>query len=335
MILEPDFDRITFETFKDEHIPQIVRFWNDCFSGMRNFFPVSSRDVRDRIVRKGNAVEKFDPSRFFIARDEDLVVGIAHAALRSEEVMRAIYPDWESGSQGYLAIFGVLPQFRKIGVGGKLLQLALATLDGAKEIVLDGQCINPWYGNSEAPFTPFFGTPEGVSIPADDAESLAFLARRGFRPRYDAVALELDMTNYKGNPQLAVQGLTDKDYKIVHCANHCPMIGGTVADWKIFRPGFFFDTICALENDVVVGTITGYQMIDLDPSKYAIYEFEVDPEHHGKGYGRALLTMFLSFMKDQKGARVIETLTIPEVSGPAFELYKKFGFVPAQTWAIF
>ena len=171
------------DPYSDARLPALAVWWNEAFRGMRNYWPVGPEALRTRIIERRTAVESFDPSGLLLAVDGDRVVGAIHAGIQPESVSRALDPAWEGGTRGWVALLCVLPGWRRRGVGGALWDRARACLAGCREVFVDGQGLGPYYGNSDGPATPFFGTPEGLSLPAEDGVTRAFLERRGHRPQ--------------------------------------------------------------------------------------------------------------------------------------------------------
>src|SRR3972149_8458735 len=140
-----------FCTYEEKYLPAIVNFWNKNFSDCRNFFPINEAIFKRRVIEKANNIERFDPQGFIIALDKGDVIGAIHVGIRPETICKVLYPDWQKGTEGYIAFIAVDKNHRRKGIGGELWQRGMKYLEGVSEIIIDGQCINPFYGNSEGP----------------------------------------------------------------------------------------------------------------------------------------------------------------------------------------
>jgi GNAT superfamily N-acetyltransferase len=309
-------------------LPAAVRFWNRSFASRRNFVPVTERTFRDRVVGKETAFEKFDPSKFIVARDGAEIAGFVHVGIRPEPLCRLLDPEWRSGTQGYVAFLFVDPERRKKGLGTELWHRGLERLKGTRQVVLDGQCFNPFYGNSEGPFTPLWGTPEGVSIDWNDSATKKFLARKGFAPRFKGVQLSLDLA------AVSPDGVTCRGYEFRTMSDFYPEIGRSVKDRRPILPGLTFEVVAAVQRTKVVGMISYYPMAEVRPGLFGVYEAVVVESLRGRALGRRLLQAAVGRMKTQ-GAAQCEVLTLPELSPAAHKLYLAAGFQPVQNWAIY
>lgn len=323
------------ESWRSGLLPSVVRFWNRAFCGKRNFLPMTERLFLERVVRKRTAVEEFDPGGFLVARDGREVVGIMHVGERPEALVRTLDPDWPGGSQGYVAFLYVEPGRRKKGIGSELWHRGLDRLRRARQVVLDGQCWNPFYGNSEGPFTPFWGTPEGVSVEWDSSATKKFLARKGFAPRFKGVQLALDLAQAPAVTIEAVErALGRGGFELRILDREYPELGGREKDRRFVPAGLEFECAAAARNGRTVGLIAVFPMRGVREGLAAIYEANVVEEFRGKALGRNLLGAAVARMKG-KGSSSCEVLTIPEISPAAHKLYLKSGFLPVANWAIY
>jgi len=309
-------------------LPAAVRFWNRAFASRRNFVPVTERTFRDRVVGKETAFEKFDPSSFIVARDGKEIAGFIHVGVRPEALCRLLDPEWRSGSQGYVAFLFVDPERRKKGLGTELWHRGLERLKGTRQVVLDGQCFNPYYGNSEGPFTPLWGTPEGVGIDWNDSATKKFLARKGFAPRFKGVQLSLDLAT------VAPAAVKGRGYDFRMVSDFYPEIGRSIKDRRAILPGLTFEVVAAVQRGKVVGLISYYPMAEVRAGLFGVYEAVVVESLRGRALGKRLLQAAVVRMKEQ-GAAQCEVLTLPELSPAAHKLYLACGFQPAQNWAIY
>lgn len=326
---------VRYSTYREEDLPALVAFWNRTFSKMKNFFRVTEEAFAARVTRKKTAVEKFEPAHMILAHQGKDIVGMIHVGIRSEEFCKLLYPDWSSGTEGYIAAFGVDPAHRHRGIGSELWERAIEALSGCRRMVVDGQCLNPFYGNSEQPFTPFFGTPEGISIAESDRETRGFLARRGFHPRFKAVHLACDL---KKQPEVRRADVLDSirlsGYGVEITSAYVPTIGARLHEQMPLQHPFDGAAIALTQGGKVVSALTFFRMAEVTPSLFAIYRTEVDPEHRGHGLGGLMAR--LAFVDiDARGGRTLEVVTVPDLSPAALDFYRRLGFDTVAEWVIY
>lgn len=316
-----------------------VDFWNRTFADRRNFVPLSAEAFEQRVLARRNAVEAFDPAALILAVERDAaspearrVVGAAHTGVWPELFARVVDPSWAGGDLGYLALLAVDPARRRRGIGSELWARAVSSLRACRKIVIDGQCLNPFYGNSEGPETPFWGTPEGISIPWTDLAAQRFFKRRGHVPRYRALHLQWTSGPSSAPPWrdplptgvalLTLDGRYVEPGKLLsdepRCASRHPF------------------TCIAAHNATgsVIGIVSFFPLVGLDAGRYAIYEWLVVPEMRRSGLGRNLLASALRCLRE-RGVTRCDALTISEVSSDAIALYRAAGFHEVDAWAIY
>ncbi|MBI4618396.1 MAG: GNAT family N-acetyltransferase [Planctomycetes bacterium] len=306
---------IRFRNWLPADLPAAVFYWNRAFADRRNFFPIDERDFRDRVVANRHGEEAFDPAGFQIATDGAEWVGFAHAGRRA--------------NRGYLAFLHVREPHRRHGVGGALFDLCLSYLAGTDEVFVDGQCFNPYYGNVQGPFIPFWGTPEGISVPQGDREALAFLERRGFVPRFEAVTMERAPAD---SPVLGEKGEGNATFRSY--VNACPALGSRPDD---LVPHARFDrhiAWAAVVGERVAGRVIAYSMERARSGLWGIYDLEVEEVARGSGLGMALVRRALDSLAALR-VETCEVLTIPALSPAAYRVYERLGFGVAVRWAIF
>jgi len=324
-----------FEPYRAGLVPAVVRFWNRAFASKRNFFPLTPELFLSRIVRKRTAVEQFDAAGFIVARDGDEIVGLIHVGIRTPDVCRALDPEWPGGEQGYVAFLYVEPERRLRGIGGELWRRGLDRLRDTRQVVVDGQCLNPFYGNSEGPFTPFWGTPEGVSVEWESSGTKKFLARKGFAPRFKGVHLALRVAEAKTPPLEATERSAPRGVFVLrYLPGEYPELGQSHEKRRAVAGGLDFDCVAVVRDRTTVGVLVTYPLREVRAGLYAIYEAAVIPELRGQSLGRHLLIAGLERLRAGKASEC-EVLTLPEVSPAAHKLYLSLGFAPVTAWAIY
>ena len=328
-------DQITYEGYRPERLPAVVAFWNRVFAERRNFFPVDESNFRDRVIEKKTAVERFQADGFIMAVSGDRVVGLVHAGRHSEEICKVLNPEWPGGERGFVALLVVDPDRRRKGVGTALWDRAGEYLRGTTEIILDGQCLNPFYGNSEGPFTPFWGTPEGISVEWNDDGSKKFFAQKGFEPRFRAAHLELDLSRAALQEVARLEAdVKARGFRVEPVHDVYPVPGLTLEEATRGVAGTIYECLTAFEDQRVAGLLCNYPMAELGEGRHAIYEMNVHEDYRERGLGRALLALSIERMRAQ-GAERCDVLTLPELSEGALHLYESAGFTKCAEWAIY
>lgn len=326
---------IEYAAYSEKFLEDFVKFWNESFAGERNFIPVTDEIFRKRVINKRTALERFDPNGFIIAIENGKIAGFVHAGINSEDFCYACFENWRGGTQGYIAIIYVKPQFRRKGAGSTLMQKAKAYLKDTSQIAIDGQCLNPFYGNSEGPFSPFWGTTEGISIRWIDVETRAFLSKNGFSPRYKGVSMEIDLGKFdRDSAATASEALAKNGFLVKTMKRFYPILGQKLDRNISYPENYDYDCVFCVKNDIAAGIITVYPMKELGSHKYAIFELIVQDEYRNLGIGRALVLSALADIATKNG-KTCETLTLPGLSHAGFELYRDIGFQPVCEWAIY
>ena len=312
--------------WKPSMLPALVRFWNRAFAAKRNFFPVDGELLRRRLLSRGGA------RGVVVALEGEEIVGLAHGVRRPESLCRSLDPSWPGGPQGVVAFLFVEPAHRRKGIGDALWHAVLRRFRAVRQVVLDGQCLSPHYGNAEGPFTPLWGTPEGVAVEWADSATKKFLARKGFAPRTKGVQLAVELPPGPG-PDLA-PALKRLGLRLEHASGRLPELG---LPWEESRPvprGLDFEVVGAVRRGRTAGLFAAFPMREVAPEVWAIYEASVAEDLRGRAPSRRLLQALLSRIRI-RGGRKVEVLTLPDVSPAAHKLYLAEGFVPVASWALY
>lgn len=323
-----------FETYRPALLPGVVRFWNRAFQGKRNFWAVDERTFRRRVTGRRGPGEAFDPRGFIVATERGEVAGMIHVVLREEALVRRDDPGWPGGPQGLVAFLWVDPARRRRGLGDALWHRGLERLRRARQVVLDGRCTAPFYGNSEAPSTPLWGTPEGPAVDWDDSGTKKFLARKGFAPRFRALQMAAALEGGSSDFAAARRAARRAGAELVERSRVLPILGRPVGERREAPAGADFDCVEAVRRGRTAGLLVFYPMRELGPGRFAIYEAAVAEAFRGKALGRHLLGGALAWMR-ARGGRSCEVLAVPELSPAAARVYAREGFETVAKWAIY
>lgn len=322
-------ESIKCRPFDESDKGPLATLWNDTFKDMRNFMPVSEDVLNKYIFHNRNAIEAFDPGGFIVAEKDGEIVGFVHAGVRNETFCKTAYPDWPGGSEGYVGMIAVAAPARRNGVGTALMNAAKKYLYGTTRIIVDGQCLNPFYGNSAGPAPALWGTTEGASVPSGDQAVRALFDKFGFEKRYTAVSMELNLSSFKKTPVKLPDGFTS------FSENKSMPAPGAPVDLKVPLNGDFdFEAVAVESGGIVAAAGSRFPMKGVNDSKDAIYEIKVLPDFRSRGLGSYIINELIK-SAEARGATVMEVLTVPDLSPGAEELYAAFGFKEAAKWDIY
>lgn len=285
---------------------------NAVFAGQHNFWPVSARLLKRRVV----GAPGFDPDLLLFATEHGRLLGFAHGGeARGAELYN----------------MGVHPLARRGGTGSALLAALQAELGDLRP---DSRGMNPFWGNSRGPETSFFGMVEGIGVAHDDGAALGFLARHGFAPGPHAVNLRVTGDSMDLEPGRDARKRAETlGLELGMLRGRCPVIGqGPDAEQPLSGQGWF--SAVALHAGTVAGYAVGFPTPELGPGRFGIFALEVDKEHRRKGIGSALV---MQLLLEMQGGRftACEVTTVPQESPGAMELYERLGFRQCARFALF
>lgn len=320
---------VAIDCFRSDDLAAWATFWNRAFVGFHHAWPVTAETLRHRVLDRDTAIERFDPAGLLLARSGDAVVGMLHAGRFSEPVCRALDPGWPGGERGFVALLVVLPEFRRRGIGAGLWRAAQSVWSGCRDVVVDSRGINPWYANSVGPETPFFGTPEGIGLPAQDEVTLRFLAKRGFRPTAQVVSVAGAPA-----PSATPAAASGPAPAVVVVERRLPELGAPLDAALPAADAPPSLAVCITADGVVAGFAVVYEMFEAQPRLWGIWQLQIGDAWRGRGWGRALLSRALAELHS-RGAVRCEAVTDPERSAAAYALYRQAGFEDVARWVLF
>jgi ribosomal protein S18 acetylase RimI-like enzyme len=302
---------IQYRTFRNPDPPGLVAVWNGCFTG-RATVPLR---VTALIEYFTFAKPYFDPQGLILAEDGGRIVGFAHAG----------FGPTDDGSKldlarGITCSLGVLPPYRRHGIGTELLRRIEGYLrqHGAQEL----------HAGPQAPWNPFtFGLYGGANSPGFlDTDTLArpFFEKHGYRaenpclvlqrslqrvhlpadPRYAAFRqrFEIHASPFRARSwwQECVLGPIEMvEYRLVERANGQILAHAVL--WEL-------DTFNAIWNEHAVGLL----------------ELEVDPAWRRQGLGKFLLSQILRHLQEQFFSLI--EMQVPQDNIPGANLLRGLGF---------
>jgi GNAT superfamily N-acetyltransferase len=301
------------DAFRPEDIPEIVAFWNRSFFTHRLFVPLTEELFRARVL--GRAA--FRPEALRIAREGERIVGIGHAARR--------------GTDAFLSLLYVAPQFRGQGIGARLVD-ELTEWWGVVPRVRAGAVIfDPIYGADfddrrvwGGPRMPFWGSSEGLAALGSDIVTRNFMLKRGFVP---------DDPDYS----MLVTGLRTRDEETLSRREQFT-ISRRRYDIRIVENGSTRQASYRYEvphrcvqlwgEGRAAGECTWFAF---DEKLAIIYDFYLESDARAKGLGRAVLLRTLADIKDA-GLDRCDLTTGSRRNARAVKVYRMAGFRVDEVW---
>lgn len=290
--------------------------------------PLSPARFRTHVLLDAN----FDPEGLRVAVHDGQVVGAAYGVRR----LTPLDGDDLEPDQGWLPFFFVTPEWRRQGLGRRLLAEVLDWLRGHGRRRVDFAC-----------YTPHYLLPGLDTAAYPDAERL--LTGLGFRTLTTAAAMDRSLVGYAMPPEVraSIQQLTERGYRfgtptddelveLVHLA-------GTEfnPDWaRALREGLSAGvptdrvvTVRAPAADGTPGDLVGWAVHGAyqdTPERFG--PFGVRPDQRGTGLGKALLHLVLSRMR-AAGLHGAWFLWTGEHT-PAGRLYRATGFTTTRVFHV-
>lgn len=303
--------KITIVDFEEALIPGVIRFWNSEFSRRRNFVKLTPALFKERIVNCQGVVASFNPAFYLLALSGTQVVGLIHGGIFYKAVSKALLN--EDNDIGFVGIVAVSKKVRRKGIGTALYNSLRRRLEsaGAAKIMLDGQCLNPFYGNMERLVQPFFDTPEGISVSQADRATADFFKSIGFAPRYHAVTMKGVISQLNIQPVELPEGMS---------------INIKAGD------GYFIGSL--INKGAEIGKLPVFAMNLSDRVTWGIHELQIDSNFQGRGYARTMLWAITDKVKKKNG-KYLECVTVKELSPAAVSFYKDIGFKTEANWLVY
>jgi len=301
------------DAFAPEDIPEIVAFWNRSFFSHRLFVPLTEEMFRLRIL--GRAA--FRPEAMRIARVGERIGGIGHASRK--------------GQEGFLSLLCVAPQYRRQGVGSRLLD-ELDEWWGEVSMVRAGAVIfDPIYGADfddrrtwGGPRMPLWGASEGFAAFAADRETRNFMLKRGYAPQDADYSMLVT-----GLRSRAEESLNRREqFTIARRTYEMRVVQNGSQRQKSYRLEVPHRCIQLWEGDRPLGECIWFAF---DQDLAIIYDFGIEAEVRGKGLGRAVLLRALADIKDA-GLDRCDLTTGSRRNARAVKVYRVAGFRVDEVW---
>jgi ribosomal protein S18 acetylase RimI-like enzyme len=303
---------ISYRSFRNTDPPALAAIWNDVFAGRGA--------VR---FRHGSALENyvfakpyFDAQGFFVATDDGVPVGFAHAGFGPNQQWTAL-----SFESGVTCLLAVLPPYRRRGIGSELLRQS--------EDYLRQRGARHFLAGPLSPVDPFYFALYGGSAPAGimASENLAptFLQRHGYEP------LETRLVFQRGLTQ-AVQVVDGRfpNHRRLYDLRIVPRLrAGPWWEECVLGPVEVVDFRLENKNTGEVAAWLSVWEMDLFSWRWSqpavgFVHIEVPPPARRQGLAKYLLTQTLHYLQDQFFG--LSEIHISPGDVPTLELFRTLGF---------
>ena len=256
--------------------PELLDVWNASMTADK----VSETIFRTKVLLDPN----FTPDNLLVAIEEDRVVGFVLAVTRQAPLfLQGLEPD-----KAWITAFGVLPQYRRRGIGTVLLQQTLERLrvQGRSTVAI-------------SPYVPNYFAP-GVDIDAY-AEANALLDKLGFEVIEQPISMGVDLSGFQIPADVlalerrreAEDGVTIRPVSAADLPELMPFIVRHFGwDWFRHAQDYLLDLFGGHNPHHVCflvarqhGVIVGYCQQRLE----RFGPFGIDPAYRNLGIGRLLL----------------------------------------------
>ena len=307
---------IHYRTFNNFDPPIVADLWNACFS-----------EPGAAVLRSPTLLEYFtfakpyfDSQGLLLALADDRPVGFAHAGFGPNANSRGIDP-----SIGVLCTIGVLPAFRRQGIGSGLLARSEEYLRqrGAKSL----------FAGPLAPANPFsfalYGGSQSSGFLDSSPTARPFLVSRGYRSAETSLVLRCPLDRVPNVADGRFAALRQR-YEVLLS----PRKGQSWYQEGVLGPIEIHDF--QLRDKLTGKQVTRVCLWEMETfatrwNQHAvgILEIESVPEMRRQGLAKLLLAMLLRHLHEQ--FFTLAEAHVMEGSEPAMKLLKALGFVQSDT----
>jgi ribosomal protein S18 acetylase RimI-like enzyme len=290
---------VHYRTFRNGDPPHLVELWNQAFQGR------GAAELPGTTLLEYHVFAKpyFDREGLIFAFDNDVAVGFAHAAFGPDESESKL-----DFTQGVTCLVGVLPAYRRQGIGTQLVRHAEEYLRarGARELYAGpSPRRNPFY-------LGLYGGSESAGIMASDPAADPFLTRLGYQPEemFQVWQRRLD----------APFNLTDGRFPGLRRKYEIRIVPRTGTDswWKECVLGPLELVEFRLEDKLTgkaVGLAAAWDMETYSQrwreAAVGLLQIEVCPEMRRQGLAKFLMDQLIRHLQDQCFLRA-EVVTTPD-----------------------
>ncbi|MBN1257518.1 MAG: GNAT family N-acetyltransferase [Planctomycetes bacterium] len=298
-------------SFWKSELGDITKLYNNALRGIHGFFPITRRFFRRRILES----RFFQPELFLLARADDRIVGMAHAAILGE-------PCYEQG--GVVEMLAVHQDFRKQGIGGHLLDEVMLRFKSRMVPLIDG--------GGSFPFSPFYATLLGGSERSgpevNNLAALALFESRGFFRSRESLIMVADLQTDAGETEEPSKAKQDNlEMRIIPRTPDATWLDYVFRGWRLNNSVLLKPGDKKIYSRAIFALMPGLSQQN-GKKTYAIFGVNTPPELRGKGWATIHLQRLKQHLRLQ-GAEALE-LHVYSDNVPAVRLYQKTGFKEIQ-----
>ncbi len=291
-----------------EEIAALAGLWNLAAAEAHGFFPLTAGLFQHQVV--DNA--RFRPGNLLLARVGGQVVGLVHCDLVNEPY----YPQ-----SGTVSALGVHPAWRRRGLGGALLDAALARLSALWAGRIDGGGSWPF----DAFYAGLLDGSERSGVRPTEAALWRLFASRGFAPTRESVILRRSLAG-EG------RAFCPRDLKLVwRPRTEKTWLDQVFRAWRLYDHGLCNERGETLSR-AICARMTGWSD-HAGRERYAIFGVHTPPEKRRQGWAELNLRLLLAGLAEAGGQEA--ELHVYADNEPAWGLYRKLGFKEiGRTWSL-
>lgn len=309
---------VQYRTFRNDDPPQLVQLWNECFQH-RTILPLTSPVFLEYFLF---AKQYFDPHAFWLAEDEQGLVGFALAGFGPNAKESNL-----DFSTGVICLIGVHPNHRRKGIGSELLKRC--------ETYLTHQGATTLYAGPQSPLNPYtfglLGGAQSPGFPDSEPSVLPFFESHGYASEQKRLIFQRDIEE---SPKIVDARFPNlrRDFDI--CL-HMPM--RTPVTWYqecVLGPVELMElTLEEKSTGDMVGRAYAWEMELFsnfwNEHAIGIYDLRIEESYHRRGLARFLISQMCEHFQEQYFTML--EMHVDADNAPGIALVQNLGFQQVES----